>query len=70
MDDLMKQFEKTSKLEVYKRMFKYIIQWIIIALATSYLPSKQLKTSEIIIIATIGTISFAILDIYIPSVSC
>ncbi len=81
MDDLMNRLEnlfkikeskesETSQQEMYKRMFKYIIQWIIIALAANYVPSKQLKTSEIIIIATIGAITFAILDMYIPAITC
>lgn len=86
MDDLMNKLEnlfkikeskteKSKEQEIYKRLFKYVILWIVIALAANYVPSRltesnQLKTSEIVIIATIGAITFAILDMYIPAISC
>ena len=79
MDDLVNKLKTLIKVEeskkvdtqeMYKRLFKYIILWIIIALAANYVPSNQLSTSEIIIIATIGAISFYILDMYIPALVC
>ncbi len=79
MDDLVNKLKTLIKVEeskkvdtqeMYKRLFKYMILWIIIALAANYVPSSQLSTSEIIIIATIGAIAFAILDMYIPALVC
>ena len=66
----IEESKKVDTQEMYKRLFKYIILWIVIALAANYVPSNQLSTSEIIIIATIGAIAFAILDMYIPALVC
>lgn len=66
----VEESKKVDTQEMYKRLFKYMILWIIIALAVNYIPSMQIKTSEIIIIASIGAITFAILDMYIPAVTC
>jgi hypothetical protein len=50
--------------DLLKRGIKYILLALIIALSTIWVPSQKLQTKEIFIIATIGAVAFAILDIY------
>jgi hypothetical protein len=56
-----------DRIEILKKVFKYLIIGLIVALSTKYIPSKKLKTKEIIMISIIAAITFAILDLYTPS---
>ena len=55
--------------EYLKRGLKYILEWLVIVLAARLIPKQALEYKEIFMIAAIGAIAFAILDIYSPSVS-
>ena len=57
--------------ERIKRVFKYLVHWMALLLALQFVPgeTRQLEWSEILIISTIGSIVFAVLDIYSPSIS-
>ena len=55
--------------ELVKRALKYIIQWLVVFMAAKFIPSKKLDFKDITIIAIIGAISFAILDMYSPTLS-
>ncbi len=55
--------------EVLKRVFKYTIQVLIVALAARYIPAHELKIREIIMISIIAALTYAVLDLYSPSVS-
>ena len=56
--------------EVVRRALKYLIQGITVAMATYYIPQgKQLDLTEILMIAITASATFAILDMYVPSVN-
>jgi positive regulator of sigma E activity len=52
-----------------KKGLKYILQLIVIFMAAKFVPSKELDFKDVTIIAIIGAVSFAIIDMYSPSVS-
>ena len=54
--------------EICKRASKYIIVAIAVAFATNNIPESQLSLQEIIMISIIAACSFAIVDMYAPSV--
>ncbi len=56
--------------EVIRRALKYLIVGIAVALAANYIPQgTKLKFEEITMIAVTAAATFAILDMYTPSVS-
>lgn len=57
------------KNERIKKAIKYVIQLVAIILAAKYIPSTKLSLRDITVIAMIGAITFAIVDIYSPSLS-
>ena len=52
-----------------KKIVKYILQMLVVFIAAKYIPTKKLSFKEVTIIAMVGAISFAILDMYAPSIS-
>ena len=52
---------------IYKSI-KYLIFLIILIFSLRIVPQNKLCYTEVLIISTIGIISFTMLDIYIPSV--
>ena len=63
---------KTSKLkrrEMLKRAFKYIIEWLSIVIAMKLVLSKDVDTSCILTVSAVGVITFALLDMYLPSMA-
>lgn len=65
VSDLKAQFDLQ---EVAKRAIKYIIEGICVAIAAFYIPQKQMKIQEVTIIAITAAATFAILDMYAPSI--
>ena len=63
--DVLKQYD--SK-EMTKRAFKYLLQGIIVAMSSYYLPKQKLQIQDILLIAMTASISFSILDMYAPSI--
>jgi len=53
--------------ELVKRAIKYLIEGLVVALATFAIPKKQLNVEEIIIIALTAAATFSILDVFIPA---
>jgi hypothetical protein len=51
-----------------ERIVKYIIMGLIVLLATKYIPEQSLPMKELIMIGSIASILFAILDMISPSV--
>jgi len=49
-------------------LVKYLLEGLAVAIAAFVLPGKTLKASEVAMIALVATATFAILDIYAPSV--
>lgn len=55
--------------DTIKKALKYFIQWAVMFLAAKYIPSKELTFKEVTMVAIIGAVTFAILDMYSPSIS-
>ena len=51
---------------IIKRLFKYFIMALAIFLAARYVPQSQLTIKDSVIIAIIGTVVFAVLDMFVP----
>ena len=56
-------------IKTVKKGLKYILQLIVIFMAAKFVPSKELDFKDVTIIAIIGAVSFAIIDMYSPSIS-
>lgn len=54
--------------DIVMRLFKYALEGLAVAVAAYMLPGKVLKLSEVGMIALVALATFAILDIYAPSV--
>ena len=54
--------------EVVKRAVKYLIEGGAVAVAAYYIPKKKMNVEEIVMIAVTAAATFAILDMYAPSI--
>jgi hypothetical protein len=54
--------------DLLTRAIKYALEGLAVAIAAYLLPGKVLKLSEIAMISLVALCTFAILDIYAPSV--
>ena len=54
--------------EMLKRIIKYIFEGGAVAVAAFYIPAKKPKMEEILMIALTAAATFALLDMYAPSV--
>jgi len=55
--------------EIMKRVIKYIIQGLMVAIACYAIPKQTLRLEEIGLIALIASLTFSILDTYIPTMN-
>ena len=55
--------------EMIIRTIKYIIMGLMVALGSLFIPEKKINISEVVIISMVASITFALLDMYSPSVS-
>lgn len=53
--------------EIIKRIFKYLIEGLMVAIAAFAIPKRSLNLEEIGLLALTAAATFAILDAYIPS---
>lgn len=53
--------------ELLKRLIKYVIEGLMVAVAIYVIPKRSLNLEEIVLIALTAAATFAILDSYIPS---
>jgi ABC-type Co2+ transport system permease subunit len=53
--------------ELVKRVVKYLVEGIVVAIVAFAVPKKQLNIEEVIIIALVAAATFSILDVFIPS---
>ena len=60
----MEMFDVT---ELIKRIIKYLIEGLMVAIAAFAIPKRSLNLEEISLIALTAAATFAILDTYIPS---
>ena len=54
---------------VLKRAIKYLIEGFAVAVAAYYIPHKVLLMNEIVALAITAAFTFAILDIFAPSIA-
>ena len=53
--------------ELIKRIIKYLVEGIMVAIAAYSIHKQSLKVEEVIIIALTAAATFAVLDVFIPS---
>jgi ABC-type Co2+ transport system permease subunit len=53
--------------ELIKRVIKYIVEGLMVAIAAYAIPKKSMNLEEIALLALTAAATFAILDTYIPS---
>jgi len=53
--------------ELVKRIIKYLVEGLMVAIAAFAIPKRSLNVEEIILIALTAAATFSILDTYIPS---
>ena len=53
--------------EVFKRIIKYLVEGLIVAVACFAIPKQSLDIEEIALLALVAAATFSILDTYIPS---
>ena len=61
---MMQMFDMT---ELVKRIIKYLVEGLMVAIAAFAIPQRSLNLEEIGAIALTAAATFAILDTYIPS---
>jgi ABC-type Co2+ transport system permease subunit len=53
--------------ELVKRIIKYLVEGLMVAIAAYAIPKRSLNIEEIILLALTAAATFSILDTYIPS---
>jgi len=54
--------------ELVKRIIKYLVEGLMVAIAAYAIPKRSLNIEEIILLALTAAATFSILDTYIPSI--
>ena len=54
--------------EVLKKTMKYFVEGTMVAIAAFFIPEKKMKVEEIVMIGLTAAATFALLDMYAPSV--
>ena len=55
--------------EFVKRVIKYIVEGLMVALAAYAIPKKSLNMDEIALLAMTAVATFSILDVFVPSLA-
>ena len=55
--------------EFLKRAIKYLVEGIVVAIAAFAIPKQQLKVEEVVVIALSAAATFAVLDVFAPSMA-
>jgi ABC-type Co2+ transport system permease subunit len=53
--------------ELIKRIIKYLVEGLMVAIAAYAIPKRSLNVEEIVLIALTAAATFSILDTYIPT---
>ena len=53
--------------ELIKRIIKYIVEGLMVAIAAYAIPKKSLNVEEIVVIALMAAATFSVLDVFVPS---
>ena len=62
-------FEDLDLGEFFKRVVKYLVEGLMVAIAAYAIPKKSLNFDEIVLIALTAACTFTILDTYVPSMA-
>lgn len=54
--------------EMFVRLFKYLFEGFVIALAAYFIPGHRLELSEIILLGLIASATFSVLDLLAPTI--
>lgn len=54
--------------EIFVRFFKYAFEGAIVSLAAYYIPGRKLDLDDILLIALVAAATFAVLDLFAPSI--
>ena len=55
--------------ELIRRIIKYLVEGLMVAIAAYAIPKRSLNMEEIILIALTAAATFSILDTYVPSLA-
>jgi|TARA_B000000557_G_scaffold151172_1_gene122708 ABC-type Co2+ transport system permease subunit len=55
--------------EFVKRVIKYVVEGLMVALAAYAIPKKSLNMDEILLLAMTAAATFSILDVFVPSLA-
>jgi len=61
--------ESLNLQEVFKRAVKYLVEGLAVAVVAYYVPRKVMALQEVATIAVTAAATFAVLDMWAPSVS-
>lgn len=53
--------------ELVKRIIKYLVEGLMVAIAAYAIPKRSLNVEEIVLIALTAAATFSILDTYVPT---
>lgn len=54
--------------ELFKRLIKYLVEGLMVAIAAYAIPKQSLNIEEIMLLAVTAAATFSILDTYVPSI--
>lgn len=54
--------------EIVRRIVKYLVEGLMVAIAAYAIPKKSMNLEEIALLALVAAATFSILDTYIPSI--
>jgi hypothetical protein len=55
--------------ELFLRIFKYIFEGLVVAVAAFFIPGKKMGAKEIVTIGIVAAATFSVLDLFAPSMS-
>ena len=54
---------------IFRRLFKYLAEGVMVALAAYFIPNKTIEFHDIILVGLTAAATFSMLDMYAPSVA-
>ena len=54
--------------EIITRILKYMLEGIVVAVASFFIPGKKLEPQEIIVIGIVAAATFSLLDLFAPAI--
>lgn len=55
--------------ELIKRAVKYLVEGLMVAIAAFVIPKQKLNIEEVVIIALSAAATFAVLDVFVPTMA-